>query len=258
LKSVIVHRGLCIALAGGVISGQDAIRDVANAVEHDFSLDEVVHYLEKVATRSGNDFIVAALFPAPTLIRVEPTGTTPGVSSAWIGSRPAFAAYQSYYGSADQLPRRSKRWRTPLISAEEQDAVARMAPSMMQVIEDQDFPEVGGLPIFVAPTRRGFCYESVAMLAADHEQVINPEDGWVDADWGTAAQGSFGYALKVPDEAGVGAIGAYFPHGRLGVLYYPGRYEQAIAWREVGDQEFCDAVEDEFGISFGRRSLGFS
>jgi hypothetical protein len=114
------------------------------------------------------------------------------------------------------------------------------------------------MPICVEPSSVGFRYESVAVLGTDPDRPADAEEEWDEPDWGTAAEGRFGYALKVPGIAGVGAIGAYFPHGRLGVLYYPARSEQPITYADVGEAEFCDAVEKEFAFSFGRRGLGFS
>ena len=211
----------------------------------------------RASRRSYNGFIIASLSPAVSLVRIRDGVDEGELDGAWLGSRPAFSAYQGYFEKAGALPHEIQGDYQSHLSTDERSAASRMLPAMMQVIEDGRFGEVGGLPICVAPTARGFRYESVAMLAADHDQVIEPEQGWVDADWGTAAEGGFGYAIKTPDRAGVGAVGAYLPHGRFGILYYPGHSLEGVPFPNVTDSQFCRAVEKRFGFPFGRKGLGF-
>jgi hypothetical protein len=85
-------------------------------------------------------------------------------------------------------------------------------------------PDVGGLPILVAPTRNGFRYEPAAMRA-------DASDGTPAASWGSAAEGAFGYRLKVPKRSGVGVVGAFFPAAELGVVYAPGVVRNGIVFR---------------------------
>jgi hypothetical protein len=257
LKLVILHRGLCIGFDGGEETGREAILDVGRNAASGFDLSEVRRLLMRASRRSSNGFIVACLSPSPSLVRIR-NGTDEGESyGAWLGDQLAFSAYQSYFETAGSLPHEIQHGYQSHLDLSERSKASRMLPAIMQVIEDQRFPTVGGLPICVAPTARGFRYESVAMLAADHEQTIEAEQGWVDADWGTAADGAFGYAVKTPDQAGIGAIGAYFPHGRLGLLYYPGRFQRPVPFAGVSDAEFCRAVETRFGFPLGRKGLGF-
>lgn len=258
LKLIILHRGLCVGFDGGVISGRQAILAAGKTAIANFDLTEVRRILTRASRGGSNGFMVAALSPGPSLVRIR-NGIDEGeVWGAWLGDQPAFGAYQEYFDSAGSLPHEIQHPYQPHLSPDERDAAAHMLPAMMQVVDDRRFSAVGGMPICVAPTARGFRYEPVAMLAADKEQTIKPEEGWVDADWGSAADGGFGFAVKVPDIAGVGAVGAYFPHGRLGVLYYPARFEKAIPFFDVSDAEFCHAVEAQFGFAFGRRGLGFA
>jgi len=257
LKLVILHRGLCVGFEGGEVTGRDAILDIGREVAAGFDLSEVRRRLTRASRESSNGFLVASLSPSSSLVRIR-DGVDEGEAHAgWLGDQPAFDAYQSYFATAESLPHEIQHSYQSHLDAIERSRASRMLPAMMQVIEDQRFGGVGGLPICVAPTSRGFRYESVAMLAADHDQTIHPEEGWVDADWGTAAEGGFGYAVKVPGIAGIGAVGAYFPHGRLAVLHYPGRFFEPITFADVSEAEFCTTVEGVFGFPFGRKGLGF-
>jgi hypothetical protein len=100
-------------------------------------------------------------------------------------------------------------------------------------------------------------YETGAALYADHEQTVSADERWVDADWGSAAEGGFGYGLKVPSEAGVGAVGVYFPEGRVGVVYFPTRFRDAARWTDIGEDEFITAASEEFGLDLETRSVSF-
>lgn len=95
-----------------------------------------------------------------------------------------------------------------------------------------------------------------SFLAADHEQVITPEQGWVNADWGTVANGGFGFSMLVPDEPGVGIVGLYFPHPALGLLYHPLAQEEPFAYRDVTDAEFRTRVLGDHGVSISGPVLG--
>jgi len=257
LKLVILHRSLCIGFDGGEVTGRKAILDVGRDAAVSFNLAQVRRRLTLASRESSNGFIVACLSPSPSLVRIQDGVDEGEAPAAWLGDQPAFNAYQGYFATAGLLPHEIQHSYQSHLDEVERSRASRMLPAMMQVIEDQRFGGVGGLPICVAPTSRGFRYESVAMLAADHEQTINADEGWVDADWGTAAEGSFGYAVKTPDVAGIGALGVYFPHGRLAVLHFPGRYFEPITFANVSESEFCTAVESAFGFPFGRKGLGF-
>ncbi|HVE68457.1 MAG TPA: hypothetical protein VNB64_07745 [Solirubrobacteraceae bacterium] len=260
LKAVILHPALCVAFAGGVMTAREAILGLNVSPGASFDTDEVCNELWRASRRASGvtDFLVATLAPERALIQIEGRGISRGHSATWIGDGLAYAEYARRLQTSGDIPSdQAVRHLAPRRRAELAEW-NRMFPAFVQVIDDGRFETVEGLPVSVAPTSNGFRYESSAFLAADHEQTVRPEDGWVDADWGTAAHGAFGYAVKTPDDPGIGAIGAYFPHIRLGVLYYPARFLQPIIWREVRDDEFSEAVEHEFGITFGTKSLGFT
>jgi hypothetical protein len=257
LKLVILHRGLCIGFDGGAITGREAVLQAGRSIASGFDLTEVRRLLVRASRRHPNGYLVASLSPSPVLVRIRDGKDEGEVQGAWLGDQPAFSAFQGYFETAGSLPHEIQHNYQGHLDLDERSAASRMLPAMMRVIEDRNYPGVGGLPICVAPTSRGFRYESVAMLAADHEQTIEAEQGWVDADWGTAAEGGFGYAIKTPGRAGIGAVGAYFPHGRLGVLFYPGRFLDPLLFPGLSDYEFCRSVESQFDFPFGKKGLGF-
>jgi hypothetical protein len=257
LKLVILHRGLCVGFDGGDYTARRAILEIAAGLGTGFDLDEVRRILAKASRGGTNGFILAALAPATVLMQIRDGTVEAPLSGAWLGEQPAFDAFQRRLAAAGSLRHELQHDLRSHLAPAERDVAARILPAMMQLIEDGRFPGVGGMPICVAPSRVGFRYESVAMLGTDPEEAQEGGEDWPEPAWGTASDGRFGYAVRVPGVAGVGAIGAYFPHGRLGVLYHPGRRERPLIYRDVGDADFCAAVEEEFGFSFDRRGLGF-
>ena len=121
----------------------------------------------------------------------------------------------------------------------------RMSFGTMAVLNGEGIEEVGEVFV-VANSKRGFHYEQQGAFWANNEQEIGTE--WTTLNWGTTADGSFGYNLLPPKLAGVGAIGLYFPHGGLGLLYHPLRYDHAAPYRRVTHDEFCAAVKEDHDL----------
>lgn len=80
----------------------------------------------------------------------------------------------------------------------------RMFFGTFALLEEKTTTSVGEVFV-VANSKRGFHYEQQGSFSANNEQEIGPE--WTTLNWGTAAQGGFGFNLLPPKEHGVGAIG---------------------------------------------------
>lgn len=76
-----------------------------------------------------------------------------------------------------------------------------------------------------------------------------PTKGWVAADWGTVANGGFGYMLLVPVESGIGVIGLHFPHAGLGLLYHPLSRDDPYVYTRVTHADFRRRVHDDHGLA---------
>ena len=260
VKAVILHPALCVAFSGGALTGSQAIVDLHISPTSSFDVDEVCKQLHDEARHGDgdNDFIVATLAPDKSLTRIDASGISRGRDYTWIGHPPAHAAYNEHLDNIHAIPSDEQIKLLPADRREELGVWNRIFPALNKVLEDDRYPLVAGFPTGIAPTSTGFRYESSALLAASHEQVVEAEDAWVDADWGSAADGSFGYAVKTPDVAGIGALGMYFPDGRIGVLYWPCRFVNSIVFDDVSDAEFTTHVEQGLGVPFGKKSIGFT
>lgn len=109
-----------------------------------------------------------------------------------------------------------------------------------------------------APTAVPPHYEQQAVLVADHEQVVESSEGWVPADWGTVAGGGFDYVILVPVEAGIGAIGLYFPHAGLGLYYAPLDQDEPWPYPRVSREDCLAGVRRDHGCCSAARPSGDS
>ena len=73
---------------------------------------------------------------------------------------------------------------------------------------------------------------------------------------GSAAHGDFSFTILTPQESGVGAIGIYFVEGRLGLLYYPMKSDEAQPFSNVSVAGFKDAVRRKHGFSLDGFVIG--
>jgi hypothetical protein len=73
---------------------------------------------------------------------------------------------------------------------------------------------------------------------------------------GSASHGDFTRTILAPQESGVGAIGIYFVEGRLGLLYYPMKSDEAQPFSNVSVTGFKDAVRSRHGFSLDGFVMG--
>src|SRR3954454_20893376 len=248
LKVVILNPDLCVGFAGPVGRALVALRAVAREANSDSDLETGHQTLLDAHRASGceTDFLVASRDPVD-LARIAGGGVETGMSSAGIGDPDAFAAYQvAYHGAevARQLPPDAEHRR------EELDQAARMSQAMRAVIDDDSLPTVGETVIEAAstPLEPGFRYAPSGFISASHEQII-PAGEEARIEFGNAAQGGFAYAVLVPDNHGIGAVGIHFFQGRLGLYYDPLRLDRPEPFPNVTHDEFRAAIQNRYGVA---------
>jgi hypothetical protein len=247
LKNIILSPDHLVAFAGNADLGMHMIRRFKDA-----PIDELANGLLDSAREAGAgpgsvDYLLA--HTERGLQRITASGVEEPTEAGWIGDPAAFEVYQQGY-HARPVPK--PIWiegvsppRDQLGDPAAMEPFIRMATGTYVLMEDQSVASVG--EVFVtANSKRGFHYEQQGFFQANHEQEIG--SGWTTLNWGTAAQGGFGFNLLPPKEHGIGAIGLYFRHGGLGLLYHPLAYDDALAYRRVTHDEFCAAVAEDHRI----------
>jgi len=273
LKIIILEPRVCVAFAGGVSRGIDAIRQLHTrqriTVDQRLGSSDIPNLLAKAAQHGGVEFVVATVAPK-ALMRVSANGVTPA-NTVWIGDHDAFEAYQRHFhqptGMAarvhaesdeqavffEQVARNRREMFTGhgLTEAEEEDftLAARISQAMDDVIADPIVPTVDGFPIHVkGDDAHGFRYQSRATQFGGLPQTIPPGVETPLRFGKPASAGGYGYTYCIPAQPGIGAVGVCFPQGRIGALFHPLVRDEPIRYYDVDQAEFVSAVHTDYEI----------
>jgi hypothetical protein len=252
LKAVILSPRLCVCFAGAVGVATRTIR--ALAAQRPSSGVDAARAL--ISSAKGDlaaiDFLVAAFDPAATLIAVKDGRLQAGLDRVWIGSTPAFAAFQRAINAAlpptvvDLASQPHARQMNEL-----SEIVGRDSLAIEAVIGDQAVEEVGDFAVSVSGSAsRGFTYGQQGVIYGEREMTIPPGQ-WTPSWSGGAEEGGFAYSVLVPRDSGVGAIGVHIEQANLGLLYAPlisGEEALPIVFKDLDASDFERAVERKFKI----------
>lgn len=240
-----LHPGLCIAYAGDVASALSAIRDLNIRQTSAFSLPDVISHLEQAHNRTPKltEFIVASAVGGQALTVIK-EGRGSRVNYGWIGDIDAFEEYQRLFLTTE--PPTPSSIIDPTQRAD-LGVATRMQQAMEGVAASTSVRSVGELIIGVVLTADGFVYAPHAIMIGGRSQSV-PSGVWTKVQFGGVAEGGFSYSVLTPRTPGIGAIGVHFYQGRLGVLFYPAELEASALFRNVGHDEFREAVRNTFGF----------
>jgi hypothetical protein len=262
LKALILSRTLVVAFAGNAQLALHTVRQLPRPPEE---ITDVIPTLTASCERAGDgegrvDYLAAVA--GEGIWRITNDGVEGVLEAAWIGDHRAFELYQRAYHEGPvalplQVPSLSPERPLPVSKAEYAETV-RMMNGIFQLVLEDSINTVGEAFILAASLDGSFRYEQQAHLAADHERVISGAK-WVAPDWGTVAEGGFGYSTLVPCEPGIGVLGLYFPHPGLGLLYHPLARDDPFVYRHVTHAGFRARVLEGHGVElvgpdFGSRT----
>src|SRR5687768_15774321 len=86
LKTLVLHRGLCVSYAGSVDGGCRGIFDLHVNPDDAFDTTDVVRALKTASRTADVDYLVASLTPTPSLRRIS-GGMAWQVTEAFVGLR---------------------------------------------------------------------------------------------------------------------------------------------------------------------------
>jgi hypothetical protein len=274
LKVIVLDDDLCVAISGGIETALRAIRDLdarrnAALPEH-LSRGDAAEHLRGTAVASGGrvGFLIGARQPQ-RLLRIRMTGVEEH-DNLWIGDQDAFEAYQRHRHepswpavrlsaptedlgeqfaemakqSRASEPERLKQLELPDETIDDFLAWGDMTRAMQDVIADPTVSSVGEIWIGAVGDRQGFRY--LLRVQQTGGTPLPGDDRSVKAPF-SAAEGGFGYAVLVP-KPGVGAVGIYFPQGRVGALFYPLAADRAIPYTNMKQEDFTASVLRDYGV----------
>jgi hypothetical protein len=180
------------------------------------------------------------------LQRIRHSGAEPPTRATYIGEEEAL---EIYHGMPKPQVLTVEEFSPPEPFPESPDTEAflRMSSALMQMQTMDGIATIGEAQVS-AFSRNGFHYEPQAFLAASNEQVFTSPE-WTKVNWGSVADGGFGYSLLHPIDPGIGMVGLHFPHRGLGFLYHPLGYDGPAIYRDVSHEEFRAAVAEDHSIA---------
>lgn len=248
LKNIILSEDVLVAYAGNASLAVHTIRELQDAPRNELIAGLLRSSVEAGEAGQGVSYLVADVNNG--LQRIRHTGAEPPSVSSWIGDQEAFEAYQARYHGMPKpqvLVVEGISPPEPPPDTPSSEAFLRMSGALMQ-LQMLDNVETIGEAQVSAFSRGGFHYEPQAFLAASNEQVFTGPE-WENVNWGSIADGGFGYCLLHPTDPGIGLVGLHFPHRGLGFLYHPLSYDGPAIYRDVSHEEFRAAVADDHGVA---------
>jgi hypothetical protein len=247
LKNVILNNDLLVAYAGNAAMAVHTIRELKDASREDLVAGLLHSSVEAGDSEQGVSYLIADVNVG--LQRVRHTGVEPPGRTGWVGDQKAFEIYQAIYHGVPKpqvLTVEGISPPEPPPDTPDTEAFLRMSGALAQMQMLDDIESIGEAQVS-AFSRNGFHYEPQAFLAASNEQIFTGPE-WEKVNWGSVADGGFGYCLLHPTDPGIGIVGLHFPHRDLGFLYHPLCYDGPAIYRDVSHEEFRAAVEEDHNV----------
>jgi hypothetical protein len=279
LKLVVINRALCVGWAGFAVPAMDAIRQLLRS--EPTPIHDVEDRLQDASLAADGNvaFLVASISDPISLTRIRGDELDREPEQLWIGDHAAFAAFQSHFlepskvtfpvdafGGRQEMtiPPRPAEWyalfRQHFGDPEEYELGGRISDALLAVILDPEIASVDDPPIRVLGDwamegRKGFRYLSHVAQFRGEEQALAPGVETAIQFGKSAARGGYGYTILPPLTPGIGAIGVYFPQGRLGAFFHPRERDEPFSYPDVTQAAFEAAVVRDFAVRIGGPGL---
>ena len=160
----------------------------------------------------------------------------------YVGDQPAYNWYEKLRTSTPKSNYPN--------STMEQRAISSASDAISSVIENPDFPGVGGFPVRVSIENGKFNYLSYASIFVnkmDASKMIPNGDGTFTMAFGNREDGDYGLEFIADNETYIPAV--YFFHGRFGIIFPPsdsGTMEGQVSPKEITPREFESWCENQY------------
>ena len=231
LKSVALHRDLCISYSGRAGPALAAIRQVHASFRTSDDLADAIDQLSaNPFCRSGDtDFLVAARTPGPTLLRITHGRISGDRNEVFVGDPEASLELDRLIIREPEQPD-GEFW-----SGEE----VRFARAFSELVLQRRCPSLGGVVFNCLGSPNGFCYQNHAgtYIGEDPFALLSDKRRKPHFEPGLHARPrsleEYSYSLAAHSGRGVPVVGVYFPRGRLGFVYSPLECDEAVKLIDV-------------------------
>jgi hypothetical protein len=246
LKIVLLNPELAVGFAGDVAIALDAVRQIhVRQLYGARNVPQVLHLLEEasIGGRREAEFLVAT--GERSLARVRAGRSEAGLDDAWIGDAHAFSRFQEARLAPDPV------WASltsDLDLAPGTERMATLSRAMHSVIDSDDVDSVGDFCVAVTYGDRGFSYLESTFVYVGRDFVVDQHRDVIGQMAQSVEDGGFSVSVVEPANTGVAALGLSFPQARLAMMLLPLEFDEVQVLRDVGPNEFADAVRDRFDV----------
>ena len=219
--------------AMGFSGSPDDALNIVKAIHHigiPQSLDSLYKDIDllKNLGKLDADFIFMKAGPNPKIIKIHDSGVSDdNLRFAWVGSKEAAEFVVDNVN--ENMMNIEQKFRSALIN--------------------RKFCDVGGWVTSAIGKKNGFKF--VPYMSLTSPRYIPKNNQWQTVDFGTAANGGFGYTTVTPKNPGVNGWGIYFFQGYYGFFYnfqQNGEVVEKLVAKNVTLDSFIEAVEKDTNI----------
>lgn len=261
IKTTVVTDTLSVSFSGSLYWAEVGLGEIdrLKGVSTDLELADIVGCLLRIHRQcsSMTDFLIGQARPIPTLIEIK-NGGARSVTTAWIGSAPAFERFQgSMMGALQPFPSPANAisFEAFQVPEPEPDQVSetyfQLLKAMQFVIDDESVPEVGGFVVPVGLHQGRLEYMNYATVLT-HPIRFDQMPETFTVPFGTAEQGGYAFNLMSERTSSTRGLGAYVLQGRYGVVFTPkSGVLKPSPIRDMSPLEFEETATHQFGVSLG-------
>jgi hypothetical protein len=221
LKTVILHPHICLSFAGNSGFATEFLKRFFSEELKSWNTPRLVEELEQVHRDSAQEceFILCEVIArSPRITVIKDGNVTHDATSAWIGSQPAFAAYQAAFHSLEST----------------RPVNERMREAFRAVIDDEQLSEVGHFHIelylehhFADTGLIGGGADSVFVYEVKSEWDTGSQIFHIEANvktalpLGSATYGAYGVSYFRSLSTKRHGVAIHFPYANKGILMCP-------------------------------------
>ena len=250
IKTLIINNDVAVSFAGGESYADDAFQ----LLSPNTSLDNVKNILLQAHLKSNQatDFIISVGNPRPQIFEIKDSKCLE-VDMTWIGSKRAFAAFQSFMQGTAKSDRSNYVRIERVIDETQTDLFTMMSSAMDYVIENSSIPEVDGFRVNTAFTENKFQYTGYThSYMSDQPLVIELPEGVNSAVFpithGSAQSGA--YQINFFRSPNPKCVGIHILQGNFGIIYQQkeGGLMRPDFVHDIDEVDFIEYAEDNYGI----------
>lgn len=235
LKSIVINSWLTISYAGLSTQAIDAIRNINKG--KNISTKSSIDYLKQVSLDHFGelDFIICSHESDPKIIKIYNGQVFQGANTYWIGT---FNAAREF--SKIEIPIAESMSLPDSISLEEM----KFKNSFFQFMREHNCDGIGGAIIDCLCSPYGHCYNTHAEAFSWDTICIGNDNPIEREEKNKTGMYHYEYHVYSTSKRGQPIVGFYLNQAKVGFIYDPIHYDEAMKIERLSHSEFASLIED--------------